>query len=666
MHTVQAGAWSKVVALVVDRRHLGAFAPILAIAATLRLYNLGYGHPGLAIYTSISSHAYKSFHNWFYPNMFADGSILADKPPMFFWYQGLFIALLGPSNLSFRLPSALAGICSVVLVYIIVRRCSGTLPALIAAAALAVMPLDVNYSRTTFIEPVVTVTMLFASYFVVRAVQEKREGFYYAGAFVLGLAFMIKLWQGLLPAPAFALLALGYRWQSWPDTLKTGLKCFSIFLVTAFWWPVVVWLTPGSYETVMHAENVWDMIFGWNLLERFGELEYGARHRQDISWFVTGPMSVYFGASLFPASALGLLAVAVHFMDKVRQIASGVQSRLTNRFPRAWTYLASFAGEGTRRRRAGEVPETPLAGMATGALWAIWLGIAVIAFGGASIRLATYWTVAAPAVAALAGIGIVSIPGLLRRQGAVVWIAFLLALGGTLYSGSVYGQIREIAPYFRHASNVALLCAAGIAVASVFAYFQWRPFKVNVPAVTLISSSVVAVLLTGVVTMHNIVNPRDDTLGRIGFDQIDIPGLRGPEPTRDEERKQRQGALITAIVRTDLDELERALEYARLRRGHSRYLLASDSYNTGAMVSLITGEAVLPLYSEYKLTRLVDDEEFQRLIDEGEIPFILTTDHMLYMDFYLYARMRSSSLNETARAGLPETGELQLLRVTDW
>ena len=64
--------------------HIAVFAPVLAFAAFLRLYDLGHGHPGLAIYTSISSHAYKSFHNWLYPNMFADGSILADKPPMFF------------------------------------------------------------------------------------------------------------------------------------------------------------------------------------------------------------------------------------------------------------------------------------------------------------------------------------------------------------------------------------------------------------------------------------------------------------------------------------------------------------------------------------------------------------------------------------------------------
>ena len=246
------------------RWHIGAFALVMALAAFFRIYDLGQGHPGLAIYTSISSHAYKSFHNWLYPNMFADGSILADKPPLFFWYQGLFIALLGPSNLAFRLPVALAGICSVILLYVIVRRTAGTTPALIAAAALAIMPLDVNYARSTFIEPVTTATLLLTAYFVVRAAQEKREGFYYVAAFrsrpgldgqaMAGTTACARVRADRAHVP---LAVVGGHHTN------SGAIGAAIFLVTAFWWPVVVWLTPSAYESVMHAGSVWDMIFGW-------------------------------------------------------------------------------------------------------------------------------------------------------------------------------------------------------------------------------------------------------------------------------------------------------------------------------------------------------------------------------------------------------------------
>ena len=641
---------------------------MLALAAFVRLYDLGHGHPGLAIYTSISSHAYKSLHNWFYPNMFADGSILADKPPLFFWYQGLFIALLGPSNISFRLPVALAGICTVVLLYVIVRRCSGTVPALIAAATLAIMPIDVNYSRATFIEPVTTATMMLAAYFVVRAVQERREGFYYVGAFVIGLAFMIKLWQGLMPVPAFALLALAYRWQPWPDLVKVGMKCAAIFLVTAFWWPVIVWLTPGAYDAVMHADSVWHMIFGWNLFERYGELEYGARHRRDILWFVTGPMSVYFGASLVPAALIGVFAVIISVWDRAFETGARYWSSLSRRFPGAADRLRSLFElvSGRASRRTMSTPPDALPGLGLGVLWLVWFGVGLVGFGGASIRLATYWTVTTPAVAALAGIGVASIPALLRRGGVGAWLIFLGALAGLLYCMSVYGQVREVAPYFSTASNLAFVFSVAIAVAAVFVYFGWRPFGFNVSTATLMAVCVGAIALTATVTYHNLTNPRDDTLGRIGFDQVDIPGFRGPEVTRDERRKQRQGALITAIVRIELGQLEAALEYVRSRRGDSRYLLATDTYNTGAVVALITGEPVLPLYSEYKLEALIEDTELKRLLEEGHIPFILTTRDMLYMDFDLYTRMRTSALDITSSSGLPKAGEYELLWVTDW
>ena len=647
-------------------RHTGAFVLVMALAAFFRLYDLGQGHPGLAIYTSISSHAYKSFHNWLYPNMFADGSILADKPPLFFWYQGLFIALLGPSNLVFRLPVALAGICSVILLYVIVRRTAGTTPALIAAAALAIMPLDVNYARGTFIEPVTTATLLLTAYFVVRAAQEKREGFYYIAAFVLGLAWMIKLWQGLLPAPAFALIALMYRWQSWADFIRTGAIGAGIFLATAFWWPVVVWLTPWAYDSVMHADSVWDMIFGWNLRERFGDLEYGARHRQDILWFVTGPMAPYFGVSLFPAAAVGVVAVAVALWHKAVAKIGSLKPVMALRESRAWGYLSFYTEESgerasSRGAEATEGSESRVTEM--GILWLVWLGLAVVAFGGANIRLITYWVAATPAVAALTGIGIASIPSLLRRGGLARWAAYALALAGAFYCAVVYGRVSRLTDQF--AANAGLSAALTLAVAAtaIFLYFQWRPFGKNIAAATMVTALAALTLLTSAITLNNLFDPRDDTLGRIGFDMVQIPNQPGPEPSERERELQRQGGLITAIVRVELEDLDAAMEYVRQRRGDSRYLLASDSYNTGAFVSMRTGEAVLPLYSEYRMERLVEHDELQRMIENGDIPFFLTVGYLSEMDYLLYARIAASGRDVTARAGLPARGEYRLFEV---
>ncbi|MCH8310642.1 MAG: glycosyltransferase family 39 protein, partial [Chloroflexi bacterium] len=310
---------SKVTRLASEYGSQSALVFIVLLASALRLYNLGQGHPGLAIYSAISRNTTSSFHNWFYPSIYADGSILADKPPVFFWIQGAFIAALGPSNLALRLPAALAGIASVALLYVIVKRCHSATAALIAALMLAVMPLDVNFSRGVFLEPVTSLTILVATYFVVRAVQEKEERYYYIAAAMLGVAFMVKLWQGLLPAPAFAVLALTHRWTTWPRFARITIISAVAFLVSAFWWPTLVSLTSSAYDGVMHSDNVWDMIFGWNLRERFGGLEYGAQHRQDILWFVTGPMSLILGISLIPAALIGAVTIGLgHVATNVR------------------------------------------------------------------------------------------------------------------------------------------------------------------------------------------------------------------------------------------------------------------------------------------------------------------------------------------------------------
>ena len=642
-----------------EYRHLieyGAFALILLAASALRLYDLGQGHPGLAIYTSISTNATQSLHNWFYPTMFGEGTILADKPPAFFWLQGVSIALLGPTNVAFRLPAALAGIASTLLIFLIVRRCHGPNAALVASLAFAVMPLDVNYSRATFIEPVTVVVMLGATYFTVRAVQERREAFYYVAVAILGLAFMVKLWQGLLPAPAFAVLALTQRWQPWRDVFRIALISSGVFLVVAFWWPVLVWLTPGAYQSVMHADGVWSMIFKWNLLERFGDLEYGANHRRDILWFVTGPMAPLFGIALFPAAALGAVSAADGLL---RDAAAGVG--------RLWRALIRVF-----RRRPGAVERQPRSdgggpdSRDFGILWLVWLGIAILAYGEASVRLTTYWVSAGPAVVALAGLGVVALVERVasaRDRRALAWALMWLTVVGLLYCAIVFTRVGEVADYFRLAGLVSLGLAVAVALATVLMYFGWRPFVGTFPARLAVGACLVAILLGGIFSVHNILNPRDDTLGRIGFDIVQLPeGGAQAEPSSD-PRVEKQGAMITVIVRTEVEEVESAMNYVRQRAGDASYLLASDSYNTGAFVSLLTGERVFPVYSEYRLERAADFSEFQRLARSGEIPYVLTSVHLEVMDPPLYRWIEANTLDVTSRSGLPHDGEMRLLEV---
>ncbi|SVC27982.1 uncharacterized protein METZ01_LOCUS280836, partial [marine metagenome] len=57
---------------------------VIFFAVCLRFYKLDGGYSGLGIYSATSLNVGTSLHNWFFPSIFIDGSIIADKPPLFF------------------------------------------------------------------------------------------------------------------------------------------------------------------------------------------------------------------------------------------------------------------------------------------------------------------------------------------------------------------------------------------------------------------------------------------------------------------------------------------------------------------------------------------------------------------------------------------------------
>ena len=95
---------------------------MLLIAAVLRLWRLENNGFGTAYYAagvrSMLQGAWLFFYNSFDPA----GFISLDKPPLAFWIQTAFAAVLGYSGWTIHLPQALAGIASVALLYRLVRR----------------------------------------------------------------------------------------------------------------------------------------------------------------------------------------------------------------------------------------------------------------------------------------------------------------------------------------------------------------------------------------------------------------------------------------------------------------------------------------------------------------------------------------------------------------
>jgi hypothetical protein len=182
------------------------------------------------------------------------------------------------------------------------------------------------------------------------------------------------------------------------------------------------------------------------------------------------------------------------------------------------------------------------------------------------------------------------------------------------------------------------------------------------------------------ITFYNLTNPRDDTLGRIGFDQMPVGfggGGRDYKVDPKIERARLRGTVITAIVRAEPHDLTEAIEYIYRRykegEGSGRYLMATDSYNTAAKVAYHAAEfsphiprlPILPIYSEYQDTWITSLEDLEKISDDGDLKFILTSKDMETMNFEFWTWLSGNAEDVTIVSGLPYYGEIRLFRLLE-
>jgi 4-amino-4-deoxy-L-arabinose transferase-like glycosyltransferase len=108
--------------------HRLALAAILALASFLTSEQLwAEGYPNVYYAAAIKS-MLESWHNFFFVSFGPGGFVTVDKPPLGFWIQAASAKLFGFSGFSILLPEALAGVLSVAVLCVLVRRVFGPVP----------------------------------------------------------------------------------------------------------------------------------------------------------------------------------------------------------------------------------------------------------------------------------------------------------------------------------------------------------------------------------------------------------------------------------------------------------------------------------------------------------------------------------------------------------
>ncbi len=264
---VEKAAWIPAISL-----DVGALASVLALATVLYVWNLTDNGYGNTFYAAAVRSMTQSWRNFFFASYDPGGFITVDKPPVFLWVGALSARVFGYSSWSILLPSAVAGIASVGLLWLIVRRYFGLMAATIAGLVLALTPISVAVNRLNLPEPFLMLALIGAAGATLRSLESRRWWAWTALAgFLAGVAFNIKMLDGWIPGPALPLaLVVGVSAVSRTSIRRLGGQLAvlgAVTLVVSASWMVVVDAWPASQRPYIGGSTnntVLDLALGYN------------------------------------------------------------------------------------------------------------------------------------------------------------------------------------------------------------------------------------------------------------------------------------------------------------------------------------------------------------------------------------------------------------------
>ncbi len=433
---------------------------ITLISVFMNFFQLGQNGFG-SYYPAAVRSMMDNWHNFFFASYDPGGFVTIDKPPVGFWLQVASAKLFGFTPFSVLLPQALAGVLSVLLLYYLVRRHFGVVAGLLAALALAVSPISVVTNRNITIDSTLALTMLLGAWAVLRAAETGKLRWLLLTAVIVGIGFNIKMLEAYLVIPAFGLLYLLAAprsiWKRVGHLAVAGV----LLLLVSFSWAVAVDLTPASqrpYVGSTQDNSEISLALGYNGIERLLG-GFGGGPRANTSTNATNrsvntggngtsstpgtPPTPGNGAGQQPPS--GGPGVAGGIFDigtpgPLRLFTQPLAGQIVWLLPLALFGILALAWQRRPRLQSDRQQQSLV-------LWGMWLLTMGIFFSVAGFFHQYYMTMMAPAIAALFGIGLVTMWQDYRRGGWRGWLlplALIATVAEQLYiltSYPAWGQV---------------------------------------------------------------------------------------------------------------------------------------------------------------------------------------------------------------------------------
>jgi 4-amino-4-deoxy-L-arabinose transferase-like glycosyltransferase len=411
---------------------------VLALVAVLYLWNLTVSGYANTYYSAAALSASKSWSAWFFGSFDAANFITVDKPPLSTMVMGLSVRIFGLSSWTILAPEALAGVATVGVLFVAVKRSFDPVAALIAAIVMALTPAAVLIFRFNNPDALLTLLLVISAWALLRSLEHGSYRWVTLAAVCVGFAFLAKYLEAYLVLPGFALV-FGFSANTTLRRRLLGLvAAFATVLVASGWWVAIVELLPAGSKPFIGGSttgSVLDLIFGYDGLGRI----FGA----------SGPGGGGAGGGGFSGEVGPLRLFNGQFFGEIAWL-----------IPLALMCLVA----GLWLRRWAHRTDARLAGYL---LWGGWFVATAIVFSYMSGIIHSYYAVAlAPAIAALVGAGLVD----LWSARARIWLGGvavgLLCLGSAWFGSTLLDRTPSFYPGL---GTVAILLAAAALLALVVA-----------------------------------------------------------------------------------------------------------------------------------------------------------------------------------------------------
>ena len=588
--------------------------PVL-LALTGALYLFGALHNGMAnsYYAAAVQAASQDWTAWLFGSLDAANYVSVDKPPLATMVMGLSARLFGFSSFSMLLPSVLAGVGSVWLVYAAVKRQFGFMGAAIAGSVLAMTPVAALMFGFNNPDAILTLMLTASGYAFLRSLEGKRPLLWLglAGLFT-GLAFNAKMLQGLMVLPAMVLVYLVFAKPPIVTRFLHVMFAGVITTMSTLWWSVLVWLTPaGSRPWVgsTNDNNIWSLIFGYNDLGRLlggrGGVggtppRGGADGAAALQTAGNTTQTATGGVSMMPGGMGGGPGSGHGPGGTGFGGQTGIFRIFNNDFgPNiAWLLVLALAGGGLLLWILRKTPRTNR-GRAAVVFWMLWLLIHIVIFSMTSGVIHPYYVVVmAPAVAALVGISLPFLWGAYTRRKPYAWLLPVLVGVTAVTTVIILGYTGTMIWLMWMVGLLGIVGMIGLFV-NLYAPRRW-----------LQNSAIVAALAACTLA------PTVYTLATVNVAHTGSIPTAGPSSTAmqgsNNETSQTDSQLVQYLVE---------------HQHGATWLVAVASANESAAIQLTSGQPVMAVGGFNGSDTPLTLEQFKQLVKDGKVNYYAISSH---------------------------------------